>query len=281
MNDCLPNSIALLLLLPFAGPLCAADTPPPGSPAAAESIQDNSFLMEEAYNQDAGVVQHINTFQRDHASGDWLYTFTQEWPAPTIKHQLSFTIPWQRLGGERGAGDLLLNYRYQFLGDGDAKVAIAPRFSLIVPTGNEQRGLGGGGWGVQTNTALSLVATPHFNLHSNLGATWTPRARDAAGERAPTLSWNAGQSLIWLPHRRFNLLCEAVYARTETVSGPGQRERSASFFISPGLRWSHNFSNGLQIVPGIAAPIGVGPSGGQHALFFYLSFEHPFRKLTP
>lgn len=27
-------------------------------------IQDNSFLIEEAYNQEFGVVQHINTFTR-------------------------------------------------------------------------------------------------------------------------------------------------------------------------------------------------------------------------
>jgi hypothetical protein len=27
----------------------------------SEVIQDNSFLLEEAYNQDAGVVQHILT----------------------------------------------------------------------------------------------------------------------------------------------------------------------------------------------------------------------------
>src|SRR5215831_17813815 len=27
-----------------------------------DGIQDNSFLIEEAYNQDYGVVQHINNF---------------------------------------------------------------------------------------------------------------------------------------------------------------------------------------------------------------------------
>lgn len=44
-------------------------------------IQDNSFLIEEAYNQERGVVQHIQTFQimKDDS---WIYTFTQEWPVP-------------------------------------------------------------------------------------------------------------------------------------------------------------------------------------------------------
>ena len=29
-------------------------------------------------------------------------------------------------------------------------------------------------------------------------------------------------------------------------------------------------------VPGIAVPIGVGPSAGEKGMIFYLSFEHPF-----
>lgn len=48
--------------------------------------------------------------------------------------------------------------------------------------------------------------------------------------------------------------------------------------MSPGLRWAINFPSGLQIVPGIALPMGVGPSKGERAIFFYLSFEHPFGK---
>jgi hypothetical protein len=34
----------------------------------------------------------------------------------------------------------------------------------------------------------------------------------------------------------------------------------------------------LQIGPGVAVPIGVGPSRGVRALFVYLSVEHPLRK---
>ena len=37
-------------------------------------IQDNSFLVEEAYNQERGVVQHISTFSRMWNSKDWSYT---------------------------------------------------------------------------------------------------------------------------------------------------------------------------------------------------------------
>ena len=58
-----------------------------------KKIQDNSFLLEEAYNQEDGVIQHIQMFQYLKKSKDWFYTFTQEWPVPKQAHQLSYTIP--------------------------------------------------------------------------------------------------------------------------------------------------------------------------------------------
>jgi hypothetical protein len=48
--------------------------------------------------------------------------------------------------------------------------------------------------------------------------------------------------------------------------------------ISPGIRWAYNFKSGLQIVPGIAVPIGAGPSRNERGIILYLSFEHPFKK---
>jgi hypothetical protein len=51
-----------------------------------------------------------------------------------------------------------------------------------------------------------------------------------------------------------------------------------ALFVSPGIRWAWNFRSGLQVVPGLAVPLGVGPSSGRHGIFFYLSFEHPFRR---
>ena len=59
---------------------------------------------------------------------------------------------------------------------------------------------------------------------------------------------------------------------------PGRTGHSKGAFVSPGVRWSHDFDNGLQIVPGVAVPIGVGPSSGEKGIFVYLSFEHPFKK---
>lgn len=75
---------------------------PPGRSAVAQSvgaqspaIADNSFLIEEAYNQEPGVVQHISAWQRSLRSAAWGFTFTQEWPLGTQTLQLRYTIPLQ------------------------------------------------------------------------------------------------------------------------------------------------------------------------------------------
>ena len=245
-------------------------------------IQDNSFLVEEAYNQEAGVVQHISTFTRYQESKDWLYTFTQEWPIGSITHQFSFTLPWQRLSasldGRQAFGDIALNYRYQLLGDGEAKVAIAPRLSVLLPTGDAKQGYGHGATGIQVMLPVSWVLGDALVAHTNLGATRTPHAKNAVGEQATLQDLTLGQSFIWLAAPRFNVMLEYVHTRSQTVVGPGQTQAQTATYLSPGIRWAYNFPSGLQIVPGIAVPIGVGASRGEKAIFVYLSFEHPFGK---
>src|SRR5262245_35846089 len=178
-------------------------------------IQDNSFLVEEAYNQEFGVVQHIQTFQRLRNSKDWAYAFTQEWPIDASpRHQISYTFVWQHSGEHPdsggGIGDFVLNYRYQLLGSGDAKLAFAPRVSALLPTGDTRSGRGTGGTGIQIQLPVSLVATKKLVTHWNAGATFIPHARNDSGARAATFGYNLGQSFVWLVHPRFNFLLETV-----------------------------------------------------------------------
>jgi hypothetical protein len=269
---CLAASLLVVPLLPAA--LRAAEEPAP--------IQDNSFLIEEAYNQEPGVVQHIQTFSRARRGGGWLYTFTQEWPLRGQRHQLSYTLPYERAedgaGAGKGMGDVAINYRLQLLGSGEEAVALSPRFSLLLPTGDERRGRGAGALGYQVNLPLSVVLGPRAVTHVNLGATWTPGAKNAAGEEADLDSYQLGQSFVWLLAPRVNLLVELAYASEEEVAGRGVAERAESFSINPGVRWAHDLPGGLQVVPGLALTLGAGPSAGERAYFFYLSFEHPFRQ---
>ncbi len=97
----------------------------------AKGIQDNSFLVEEAYNQEAGVVQHIInvpiSFTRGHAETS--PSFTQEWPVFGQTHQLSYTLPYVFNGDDDGFADIRLNYRLQALMEDERIPAFAPRFS--------------------------------------------------------------------------------------------------------------------------------------------------------
>ena len=273
--------VFVVLLLAGAA-LAQQDSAP--SASAQPGIQDNSFLVEEAYNQNYGVVQHISSFTRFWNSKDWAYTFTQEWPVPgDARHQLSFSLPFWHAGAFQdsgaGIGDIFLHYRYQLVGDGNARVAFAPRLSLILPTGSVAHGRGAGGLGVQTSLPVSLVLSKRLVSHWNAGATVVPHAQDASGDRASATGYNLGQSFIWLTNPRFNVMLETVFTNFQFVVARDKTEWSRSLFISPGIRWAYNFKNGLQIVPGIGVPIGIGPSLGEKGVFLYLSFEHPFRKL--
>lgn len=204
-------------------------------------IQDNSFLIEEAYNQERGVVQHINTLLR--ARRSWSYSLTQEWPLGGQRDQLSFTVPV-----ERGVGPVAINYRRQLAGIGGG-TAFAPRFSVLLPTADA------GGTAVQLNLPVSAFIARDVVTHWNAGATLA---------RADEPVYNGGASVIWLARPSINFMVELVWTGSA---------RSDEVIVNPGLRWAHNLGS-LQIVPGISFPDG-------RDVFFYLSFEHPFTSTGP
>ncbi|MCL5238592.1 MAG: transporter [Nitrospirae bacterium] len=248
----------------------------PVSAEETKKIQDNSFLIEEAYNQEPGVIQHIQTFQYYKKSKTWVYTFTQEWPVPKQTHQLSYTIPVLHVHGdtsETGIGDIMLNYRYQLvLKD---RLAVAPRFSLILPTGDYKKGLGTDALGYQVNLPVSVELSDKWVSHWNAGVTYTPNSKESGGAKADTFGYNLGGSLIWLASENFNILTEAVWNSAQIVQSDGTKKKGESFFINPGMRFAVNHKSGLQVVPGIGFPIGIGSSNREYGVFLYLSFEHP------
>ena len=212
----------------------------------------SAFGRFEAYNQDPGVVQHISGFQHDARGAVYAYQFTQEWPVGGITNQLSYSLSLLHPGerSRAGVGDVRLNYRYQLLGDGDARFAVAPRLTAIVPTGDYRQSRGAGALGIEGWLPASLVLSDQVVVHGNLGTTITSHARDLLGHRATTRAWTAAGSIVWLPYPFFNVLVEALDQSTADVVGPNRSARASSATIAPGIRWSYNFSSGLQIVPG-------------------------------
>lgn len=251
---------------------------PPAAPVAAQEkiIQDNSFMIEEAYNQEPGVVHHIATFAH-HRAGEWGSAFTQEWPLGGIRHQLSYTVPVQGAGGT-GLGDVMLHYRLQLLGSAEHALAMSPRLSALLPTGSARAGRGAGGFGIQAALPVAWNFAPRLTAVANVIGTIVPRAENPAGDAATTLELGLGGSLIWSLHPRLNLLVEGIWSRGDDVIGDGRTTAGEEAWLNPGVRWSFNLAGDWQVVPGVAYTIGVGPTHGEDAVFLYFAVEHPFRR---
>lgn len=249
----------------------------------AEGIQDNSFLVEEAYNQEPGIVQHILNvvWSVDKLGGpddrEWSLVFTQEWPLFSQTHQLSYTVPYRFLetGGQsdNGIEDVLLNYRFQALTETDTQAAFAPRFSLIVPAGDEEQGFGNDTLGYQFNLPFSKILSDSWTAHFNAGLTVLP---DVKGH--DLVSYNLGASAIYAVMSDFNLMLEWVANWDEEVDDTGRLGRPFSVVISPGARYAYNFANHTQLVLGIGVPVGLTAAAPDYGVFLYVSFEHPFRQ---
>src|SRR5436190_15759745 len=131
-----------------------------------------------------------------------------------MTHQLSYTVPFSHAGGSTGFNDVLLNYRYQLLTEGDGRPAIAPRASLILPTGNAGNGFGDGRAGLQVNIPVSKRFGDVY-VHGNAGTTWLPGVSRAQ---------SVGGSAIWRAAPMFHLMFESVAEIGESVTfSPGFR----------------------------------------------------------
>jgi len=235
------------------------------------TIEDNSFFIEEAYNQEEHVVQHIFTINSSHGINLFETSFTQEWPAFSQTHQLSFTLPFQfsipKTITSNGIGDLLLNYRYQLVNENE--LAIAPRVSIILPTGDEAKGFGNAVVGMQFNLSVSKRFSNEIVTHYNAGLTAFPNVQFTTS-KATITEYFFGASGIYLANKHFNTMVEILY----TSSG-SKFERTNELIISPGVRWAIDIGD-LQIVPGMAFPFNYNSNPQNVGLLFYFSFEHSY-----
>ena len=249
----------------------------------AKGIQDNSFLVEEAYNQEPGVVQHILNVPVFFSHGEKEITpsFTQEWPVFSQTHQFSYTVPYTFPEDQNGFADVRLNYRLQASMEGECMPAFAPRFSFVLPTGDADKGFGHDRLGYEINLPFSKIVSDRVTLHFNAGGSVFPDVRDR-----DLWNYNLGGSAIYAVSRNLNLMLESVALWEEDVDSAAVAasakealarnvDRTVSALISPGARYAFNLPN-AQLVVGVAVPIGLTSDSPDYGLFFYFSFEHPF-----
>ena len=243
-----------------------------------EAIEDNSMLLEEAYNQEVGVVQHISNFiYYPKPNKEFLGSFTQEWPCFSQTHQLSYTLNYLSNDKLAGIGDIILNYRYQ-LTQHDDFVTIAPRLSVILPTGDKDKGLGEGTWGLQFNAPFSKRLHNNWAVHLNLGATYMNNIEEKSiAFKNSTINYNAGVSLIWLATYNINLFVEAIANYNANPDLDNKVKYGIESILNPGIRYAIDIGE-TQIVPGLCFPIKTDHDAkiAYGGMFFYLSVEHPF-----
>ena len=263
-----------------AGPQTGAVAP--RANGALFEITDNSFLVEEAFNQEPGVFQNIFGVLR--IGGAWAAGFTQEWPVVSQTHQFSYTLGFGGADGVDGFGDVLLNYRYQLWTGDDGRPAFSPRLSIILPTGDQKKGLGDGSVGLQVNLPFSKQRGDVF-FHWNGGFTHVPGV-DGNPLDLPTLlpaddvtltSPFLSGSAIWRTRPMLNLMVESVLEWPEELTAPGTTRRFTAFTLSPGLRGGWNIGD-RQLILGAAVPITWSNDETDAGVFFYFSYELPFKK---
>jgi outer membrane putative beta-barrel porin/alpha-amylase len=244
----------------------------------AKGIQDNSFFVEEAYNQEPGVVQHILNVPVFFTDGGKESTpsFTQEWPVFSQTHQFSYTLPHTLAEEETGLEDIRLNYRLQALMESERDPAFAPRFSLVIPTGDADKGFGHGRLGYEVNLPFSKIVSNRWTVNFNAGGSVFPDVNDR-----DLVNYNLGVSAIYAVSSNFNLMLESVAFWEEDVDLEGKVDRTVTAVLSPGARYAFNLPNDAQLVVGFAVPIGLTSDSPDYGLFFYCSFEHPFLRTEP
>jgi DtxR family Mn-dependent transcriptional regulator len=272
--------IAILSVLALASSASAQNNPPTGVPAIASAkagsdrpweITDNSFLVEEAFNQEPGVVQNIFGIYAP-GDGSWVSAFTQEWPVLLHAHQFSYTVAFGRADTDSGIGDLLLHYRFQAWDETADRPAFSPRVSLILPTGSVERGLGDGSPGWEVNLPFSKQIRDVY-LHWNAGFTHLPSA-EGPGAEHNLLTPRIAASGIWRVRPMFNLMLESVFEWAEEVFG-ASTDRTHVTTVLPGFRTGWNVGEAQAIV-GVGVPLTFSSGTRDAGVFGYVSYELPF-----
>lgn len=256
----------MFLLAVWPEPAAAQGSPP------RFGISDNSFLVEEAFNQEAGIFQNIFALTRTR-DRHWQGSVTQEWPIGGVRHQLSFTLPFEVIGGDAGVADVMLNYRLQVWEEGDRLPAFSPRVSAVFPSSANRRSLGLRGTGWQVNLPFSRrVGSVYF--HANVGATWIrePEGQAVGSGDEWTDTPHVAASAIWAARPMFHLMLEAF---AQSARAPGSA-RENSVTVVPGFRTGWDIGD-VQLVAGVGAPVTRGDVR-DHGLLLYLSVELPFAK---
>ena len=205
-----------------------------------------------------------------------------------MRHQMSVFVPvsgaipqanfWGNGtagSNQSGLGDAVVNYRYGVRLD--PLVAIAPRFSVVLPTGSTEKSggpYGAGATGLQFAFPISWEVSPLVVTHANIGMGWTPD-RSNTIHRRDLISQSLGGSVVLRVANSWNSLLEFVTTRSNSGDDPTRQTWSRESYLNPGIRFAFNMG-GAQCVPGFSMPIGLGDPAETRGILLYFSVEGNF-----
>lgn len=126
---------------------------------------------------------------------------------------IGVALPWLILDPDGGSGasglaDLEAGLKWRFLDADGLRPALALTAGVTVPTGDEEKGLGGGAYDVSAALIAGFAIEP-FGLYLNLGYTQIGGADRGAGEREGVVS--ASAALDWAIAEPLALNAELLY----------------------------------------------------------------------
>lgn len=239
-------------------------------------IEDNSFLIEEAYNQKPGEYQFIQAYRSYQSGKEYKFTSEGEMALGSEKHQLSYQVVRDKEADQGSVGDTTLSYRLQSANQPD--FLMAHRFGLILPTGSVGKQSSYGVTGLRYLQATTFLFQEYWDNHWNLGFNHFPEAKVNFSDKRRTLNeFLIGTSLIYHWKDNLNFLLEGIYETHEKLNLRNQKRYEYEFTLNPGVRTAIELSwKKTQIVPGISFPIRYLDDHIDHGVLVYLSFEPKF-----
>lgn len=245
---------SLLLFILLTGPVLAR-------------VEDNSFLLEEAYNQNPGeiqLIQRYQTFQHERPE----YGVEIEAPITDNTHQFSLAI-----GRQENLSDLEVGYRFQAI-NVEGKM-LTEGLRIILPTGSLRNESDHGVVGYEWLQSATVVFNEKISNHWNLGVRVYPNAESPSTSDDRTLTnFIGGTSLVYYYQEDLNFLLEGLFESEEMIDDRGEIESEVRFTLNPGVRFAWNIDwQKSQIVPGIAFPVVFNDEKTNPGVFFYFSWE--------
>lgn len=238
----------------------------------AEPLEDNSFLVEEAYNQEPGIIQFIQVLQKSTKTKNWNYVFINEIPVVNQEYQFSYELPYiyDEAVDKSQLSDIKINLRKEFLRA--EQIVTTGRVSLILPTGKNEENSGKGALGYEISLISSVKISNVWSQHWNIGYGITPKAKNSNNISENISKYFYAVNNVYFLTDTINFMLEAVASHSEEIVGVSSKTWNQEIILSPSIRLAFDVSD-WQFVPGLAYPMGVGASEGQSQVLGYLSIE--------